>query len=345
MKKAAALFLMLSMLSILALAGCAPSTAPAATPTPSPGAITVREESVVIGKGSEYELGGTLTIPEGAKTPYPAVVLVHGSGPNDRDESLYGNKPFRDIAEYLTSRGIAVLRYDKRTYAHQSKMAGSFAEITVKEETIEDAILASNLLKADERIDKDRVFVIGHSLGGMLAPRIDAEGGDFAGLIIMAGSPRTLADILLDQIRAALETLSGEQRAAVQEQLDTLEDIFSRLDSMSDEEAKSMALSGASAYYFKEMAAHPASDYLANTEKPVLILQGGKDFQVYPDKDYVEYQNLLGDKPNVTFKLYPELNHLFMTSVTGTAVEYLNPGKVDGEVLKDIAEWILNVKS
>lgn len=124
MKKAAALFLMLSMLSILALAGCAPSTAPAATPTPSPGAITVREESVVIGKGSEYELGGTLTIPEGAKTPYPAVVLVHGSGPNDRDESLYGNKPFRDIAEHLTSRGIAVLRYDKRTYAHQSKKIG-----------------------------------------------------------------------------------------------------------------------------------------------------------------------------------------------------------------------------
>jgi pimeloyl-ACP methyl ester carboxylesterase len=224
-------------------------------------------------------------------------------------------------------------------------MAESFAEITVKEETIDDAILASKLLKADERIDKDRVFILGHSMGGMLAPRIDAEGGDFAGLIILAGSPRPLADIILDQIAAALETLSGEQKAAAQEQLDTLTEVFARLDTMSDEEAKGISLTGASAYYFKEMAEHPASEYLSDIEKPVLILQGGKDFQVYADKDYVEYQSLLDRKPNVAFKLYPELNHLFMTSTTGTAVEYMSPGKVDSEVLEDIAEWILNAKS
>jgi dienelactone hydrolase len=345
MKKAAVFLFSLSMLSILVFTGCAKSTAPTPSATPSPGVISVREESVVIGEGTEYELGGTLTIPEGAQAPYPAVLLVHGSGPNDRDETIYANKPFRDIAEHLTSKGIAVLRYDKRTYVHPAKMAESFAEITVKEETIDDAILASKLLKADERIDKDRVFILGHSMGGMLAPRIDAEGGDFAGLIILAGSPRPLADIILDQIAAALETLSGEQKAAAQEQLDTLTEVFARLDTMSDEEAKGISLTGASAYYFKEMAEHPASEYLSDIEKPVLILQGGKDFQVYADKDYVEYQSLLDGKPNVAFKLYPELNHLFMTSTTGTAVEYMSPGKVDSEVLEDIAEWILNAKS
>jgi len=347
MKRAAFLLLSLAMLSTLALTGCENSPAPSPAATPNSKGITVKEETVVIGEGTEYELEGTLSIPEGAKAPYPAVVLVHGSGPSDRDETIYANKPFRDIADYLSSKGIAVLRYDKRTYTHQMKMAKMIQEITVREETIEDAINASKLLKADERIDKDRVYIIGHSLGGMLAPRIDAEGGDFAGLIIMAGSPRTFAEIMADQIRAAIDQLSEEERAAAQDRIKGLEELIEllgRLDTMSDEEAKSINISGgASGYYFKEMAAHPASAYLANIEKPVLILQGGKDFQVYPDKDYVEYQSLLSGKPNVTFKLYPELNHLFMTSTTGDATEYLSPGKVDSEVLEDIAEWILSV--
>jgi len=341
MRKTVAFLIALSTLSAFALTGCARSAAPSPTAAPTPEIITVREESVTIGAGTEYELGGTLTIPEGAKAPYPSVVLVHGSGPNDRDETIYDNKPFKDIADYLTSKGIAVLRYDKRTYAHQAKMAVQFMDITVKEETIDDAILASNLLKSDPRMDKGRVFIIGHSLGGMLAPRIDAEGGDFAGLILMAGSPRTLSEIMLEQITAIVETLSGEQKIAGQAQLDGLTSLFSNLDSMSDEEAKGLTVSGASGYYFKEMAAHPASDYLKDITKPVLILQGGKDFQVYADKDYVEYQNLLDGKPNATFKLYPELNHLFITSTTGTAEEYMTAGHIDSEVLGDIAEWIL----
>lgn len=345
MKKTSAFLVALSVLSVFALTGCGTNAAPTPTAAPTPGIITVREESVTVGAGTEYELGGTLTIPEGAEEPYPSVVLVHGSGPNDRDETIYGNKPFKDIAEYLTAKGIAVLRYDKRTFAHQAKMADKYMNITVREETIDDAILASNLLKSDSRMDKDRVFVIGHSLGGMLAPRIDAEGGDFAGLILLAGSPRTLSDIILDQVTAAVETLTGDQKALGQQQLDALTSIFAELDKMSDEAAKGVDVGGASAYYFKEMAAHPAGSYLSDTEKPVLILQGSKDFQVYADKDYVEYQNLLGEKPNVTFKLYPELNHLFITSTTGTAEEYMTPGNIHSELLGDIAEWILNANS
>lgn len=344
MKKLVATLIALSALSAFALTGCTTNPSPSPTATPNPDTITIKEESVTIGAGTEYELGGTLTIPEGAEKPYPSVVLVHGSGPNDRDETIYGNKPFKDIADYLTSKGIAVLRYDKRTYAHQAKMVESFMEITVKDETIDDAILASNLLKSDERMDKDRVFIIGHSMGGMLAPRIDAEGGDFAGLVLLAGSPRTLSDIMLDQISAAVETLTGDQKALGQQQLDSLASIFAELDNFSDEQAKAIDMGGASAYYFKEMADHPASTYLSDIEKPVLILQGGKDFQVYADKDYVEYQNLLDGKPNVTFKLYPELNHLFMTSTTGTAEEYMKADNVHIEVLVDIAEWILNAK-
>lgn len=342
MKKSVAALIALSALSAFALTGCA--TSPTPSPTTTPDAITIKEESVTIGAGTEYELGATLTIPEGAETPYPSVVLVHGSGPNDRDETIYDNKPFKDIADYLSSKGIAVLRYDKRSYAHQAKMIADYLDITVKEETIEDAILASNLLKSDERMDKDRVFIIGHSMGGMLAPRIDAEGGDFAGLILLAGSPRTLSDIMLDQITAAVETLTGEEKALGQRQLDSFASIFSDLDNIPDEQAKAIDLGGASAYYFKEMAAHPASSYLSDIEKPVLILQGGKDFQVYADKDYLEYQNILDGNANATFKLYPELNHLFMTSTTGTADEYMKADNVHSEVLDDITQWILSAK-
>lgn len=305
------------------------------------GTITVKEESVIIGKDTEYELGGTLTIPEGATTPYPAVVLVHGSGPNDRDETIYNNKPFKDIANYLTSKGIAVLRYDKRTYTHQTKIAANIAELTVKEEVIDDAVLAANLLKADSRIDKDKVFIIGHSLSGMLAPRIDAEGGNFAGIIIMAGSPRSFSDILYDQNMAIVNKLTGNDKATAQGKVAEMMAIFESLKGMSDQDAKKITLVGASGYYYKEMDAHPATGYLTENTKPILILQGDKDFQVYADKDYKEYQTLLDGKSNVTFKVYPGLNHFFMTSTTGTADEYKTTSEVDNNVLLDISSWIL----
>ncbi len=304
--------------------------------------IVVKEESITIGKGSEYELGGTLTIPDGSQTPYPAVVLVQGSGPNDRDETIFDNKPFKDIADYLGSQGIAVLRYDKRTYTHRTKIVADIAELTVKEEVIDDAVLATNLLKADPRIDKNKVFIIGHSLGGMLAPRIDAEGGSFAGIIILAGSPRSLSDILYDQNMAIVNNLSGTDKSTGQSQVDAMVAAFDALKNMSDGDAKKITLVGASGYYYKEMDAHPASKYIKNLTKPILILQGQKDFQVYADKDYKEYQNLLSQKSNATFKLYPQLNHLFMTSTTGTGDEYKTASHVDSNVLKDVADWIID---
>ena len=159
-------------------------------------ASNLNEHKVTIGEG-EWALPGLLTIPQG-EGPFPAVVLVHGSGPNDMDETIGPNKPFKDIAEGLVQKGIAVLRYDKRTFAHGAKMQ-NVTDITVKEETIDDALAAIALLKADKRIDKDKVFILGHSLGGMLAPRMAYEASaipdrSVAGIMIMAGSPRNLED-------------------------------------------------------------------------------------------------------------------------------------------------------
>src|SRR5262249_57372826 len=120
--------------------------------------------------------------------PFPGVGLAHGSGPNDRDETIAQNKPFKDLALGLASRGIAVLRYDKRTKVYPAKMAG-LAGLTVKDEVVDDAIAAASMLRSQPRIDPARVFVLGHSLGGMLVPRIAAADAKLAGVIVMAGGP------------------------------------------------------------------------------------------------------------------------------------------------------------
>jgi dienelactone hydrolase len=309
--------------------------------TEAPSNLIVIEETVTINPDSEYALEGTLLIPQGLEDPVPAVVLVHGSGQNDRDETIYNNKPFKDIAEYLASKGIAVLRYDKRTYIHATKMAQNISELTVKEETIDDAIAATNILKADTRIDPEKVFIIGHSMGGMLAPRIDAEGGDYAGMIIMAGSPRLYSEIYYDQYMAVVETLTGNEKQEALAQYEEIMSIFDSLDNMTDEEAKQIVIGGATGYYFKEWDSHPAADYLTQLTKPIIILQGDKDFQVYPDKDYTAYQELLKDKNNVTFKLYPGLNHLFMTSTGDDFEGYKIASHVDEKVTEDIVQFIL----
>ena len=138
------------------------------------------KEKIIIGENTKYPLNGLLTLPVDTTKPVPAVVFVHGSGSSNMDEKVGKLTPFKDLAEGLAKHGIASIRYDKRSFAHGFKMLKDKSRpITVKEETIEDAILATELLRKDSRIDPQKIFIIGHSMGGMLAPRIDAEGGNF----------------------------------------------------------------------------------------------------------------------------------------------------------------------
>ena len=164
-------------------------------------------EKITIGENSKYPLNGLLTLPKELSSPVPAVVFVHGSGASNMDEKVGKLTPFKDLAEGLARHGIASVRYDKRSFAHGFKiLRDKSLVITVKEETVDDAIMAAALLRKDPRIDPKKVFIIGHSMGGMLSPRIDAEGGNFRGLIIMAGSPRKLEEIMLDQNEAVLRS-------------------------------------------------------------------------------------------------------------------------------------------
>ena len=156
---------------------------------------TFTEREVLVGSG-EWALPGTVSTPIGLGQ-YPAIVLVHGSGPNDRDSTILGNKPFKDLAQGLASQGIVVLRYDKRTLVHGQKM--NAATVTPHDEVIEDAVLAAQMLSSLPEVDPEKVFVLGHSLGGFLAPQITLSFPQARGTIILAGPTRPLEDLILDQ--------------------------------------------------------------------------------------------------------------------------------------------------
>ena len=301
-------------------------------------------EKIVLGAGTEYPLNGLMTLPSDLSKPVPAVVMVHGSGASNMDEKVLKLTPFKDLAEGLARHGIASLRYDKRTFVHGRKMIRNKC-LTVKEETIDDALLAVQMLKKDPRIDHDRIYILGHSMGAMLAPRIDAEGADVRGLIMMAGTPYRLEEIVLRQLRQAgrgnsiLKKIIGLEYRFYKKR-------FNGLYQMSDEEAKKKKFAGnLSLYYFKEMGHKTAADYLLESSKPVLILQGGKDFQVLAKRDYRMFKKLLAGRENTEYKLYPELNHVFVKGIYNDILkaskEYSVEQHIGEDVIGDIADFVL----
>ena len=305
----------------------------------------MKRENIIVGKGTNYPLHGLLTLPDDTTKPVPAVVFVHGSGASNRDEKVGKLTPFKDLAEGLAAHGIASVRYDKRSFAYGRKMLKE-KNITVKEETIEDAVRATQLLRKDGRIDRNRIFIVGHSMGAMLAPRIDAQGGNYCGLILMAGSPYKLEDIILRQNQQAMGGLNKLLQWIAAVQVKKLKKTFAGLYDLTDEEAKKRKFAGGTTlYYFKEMGEHPAPGFLKLTRKPLLILQGEKDFQASAAVDFTGYQTLLEGHDNATFKLYPGLNHAFVPALSDdinkARKEYAEERHIGDEVIGDIARWIL----
>jgi dienelactone hydrolase len=320
-----------------------PSHAAAEASGPPPYARTnaFREQPFTVGRG-EWRLPGTLTLPSVGSSPWPAVVLVHGSGPNDRDETIGANKPFRDLAWGLATKGIAVLRYEKRTREYGAKfMAAEVGHITVKEETIDDALSAVAQLRATKGLDPKRVFVLGHSLGGLVAPRIGQADPRIAGLIILAGClARPLEDAWIEQGRYLLslkEKPTAEERAWVAD----LESTMNKVKNLTAADASSSTLlQGVPPAYYLDLRQHDPPSVAKGTKQPLLILQGGRDYQT-GQADFERYREIFRDQSRVTFKLYPKLNHLFIAGEgKSTPDEYLVPGHVEEKVVTDIAEWI-----
>ena len=299
-----------------------------------------REKEVQIGTG-QWVLPGTLAMPVG-EGPFPAVVLVHGSGPHDRDETIGANKPFRDIAQGLASQGIAALRYEKRTKQHASKLA-SVKHLTVKEESIDDALAAAALLRKTQKIDKKRVFILGHSLGGTLAPRIAKADSEIAGLIILAGSAMPLEDVIFEQF-FYIFLLDGTISPAEQTQLEKLDKQVAKVKGpglSSDTPAAQLPL-GLPASYWLDLRGYNPAELAKSLSQPMLVLQGERDYCVTL-ADFGIWKKTLGGRKDVTFKLYPKLNHLFIAGEgKSTPAELQRPGNVEKVIIRDIADWIKN---
>jgi hypothetical protein len=311
-----------------------PAQAIAAAPPPTDAQFTEREFAVA-------GLPGTLTLPKGSG-PFPAVVLVHGSGPHDRDLSIGPNKPFRDLAHGLAARGIAVLRYVKRTQAEPQRFSGEF---TIDDEAVDDAVAAVALLRSASEVDADRVFALGLSLGGYVAPRIGRAAPDLAGLIVLAGTTRPLQVVLPEQLRF-LAQRDGSIDAAEQRGIDTVIAQIAALDDALARGAGALAegaqpLLGIPLSYWRDLSAYDPVALAAELPQPLLILQGERDYQVTVAGDLARWQERFANDARATIRVYPGLNHLFIAGEGApNPEEYFKPGRVDAQVIADIAHWI-----
>jgi len=301
------------------------------------------ESECTVGTG-KWKLPGTLTIPKG-EGPFRALVLVAGSGPEDMDETIGPNKPFKDLAWGLATEGIAVLRYEKRTYRYPQECIAMIENdnFTVNDETIDDAIAAVDLLRETERIDPDNISVLGHSWGGYLAPRIAARDENISGLILLAAGARSLPDLIIQQTEY-LASLDGTTDGRELKSLEELREQAKKVKELNISNGE--ILLGAPKSYWEEVSDYNPVKTARNLSCPILILQAERDYHVTV-VDYEMWIKGLTGKDNVCFILYSDFNHLFM-AVPGTGkatpVDMYIPSHVAPIVIDNVADWVKNQK-
>lgn len=292
-------------------------------------------------ENGKYELPGKLTIPKG-NGPLPAVVLVQGSGPHDEDETVGPNKPFADLAWGLASRGVAVYRYTKRTQKYGMQSSDDPAKLTVEDEVISDARAAVALVAKQPRIDPKQVYLVGHSLGAYLAPRIATDDAQIAGIAMLGANARPLEQVVLEQIHY-LASLKGAPTEAEQQRITAVEEAVKQIESPDLKPDEVVPFLGATTYgaYWLDLREYDPVKTARKLKIPILILQGGRDYQVTPS-NFEAWGAALGRRSNVTMKIYPDLNHLFMAGTGRSApADYEQPGHVAEAVIDTIATWVL----
>ena len=293
-------------------------------------AVTEVEESVRV--DDACSLGATLTLPAGDGL-VPGVVIVHGSGPSDRDGTVGPNKPYKDLAWGLASQGIASLRYEKRTRA--CRIEGT---LTIDEEVTNDAVAAADVLRAHSRVADSDVVVAGHSLGGMLAPRIATADTSLAGIAMLAAPARPLTEVLLDQYEY-LADLDGTVTDAERAQLDAVRTAVDRIESGEvDQEERVLGASGA---YWNSLLSYDPTATADALTRPAFVLQGDRDYQVSVEDDLTQWRVAFADNRDAEFTTYPALNHLFMPGEgQATPAEYFEANNVAESVVDDLTSWV-----
>lgn len=316
-----------------------------------------REEEVAFDSAPGVKLAGTLTLPEG-KGPFPAAILISGSGAQDRDEQLLGHRPFLVLADHLTRRGIAVLRYDDRGYG---KSTGRFQDATSSDFAV-DAAAAVAFLRDRKDIDTGRIGLIGHSEGGMVGPMVAAKDPTIAFVVLLAGPGAPSRQLMAAQ-RAAVARARGIPPEAVARNETFAGRIDTLLAETADWEAAKVEVTkvvgqGAAVVgvpveqliaanqllftpWYREFIAYDPRPNLAKLRMPVLAVNGAKDLQVIAGQNLPAIREALKANKDATVIELPGLNHLFQTSATGDPRDY---GRIEETfapaALATVSDWV-----
>lgn len=305
--------------------------------------LSFREENLSFGKEG-WMLPGVLTYPNDGK-PHPVVIIVHDAGSLDKDGLKGSNRIYRDLAWGLASKGICVFRYDKRSFAHGSKLFMenyNGASYTSKDETVDDAIAAYALLQQNNKVDPYRIFILGHGQGGMLSPLITSSLPDLKGMILFGANARSMQDVLISQMdylypdggQVPLNKYNEKKHVQAQAR-------YAKRKNLPSTTPQDSLPFGVRADYWNYLNAYNPIATFEQLLTPTLVMQAQRDFQT-TQADYQLWQQAANKRKVATsFKTYPTLNHLFISG-TGPSkpAEYQIPGNVDAAVISDLLYWI-----
>lgn len=297
---------------------------------------TIREDAIEIITGN-YKMPGILTLPIGVSNP-PVAILVHGSGATDRDETIGPNKPFRDLAWGLAERGVAVIRYDKRPFVYGNSYAPE-GDGNIDYEAVDDALSAIQLAKNHPELAESKIFVIGHSLGALVAPRIAERSSDLSGIVMIAGNARPFDDIILEQYEyIASIPGSGTEQKDVDEIKAQVEN--ARKYGTAEFDASIPFPLKMPEGYWKSIRDYKQLEVAKRLKLPIFVIQGERDYQITME-DFGIWKTTLKKNKKAVFKSYPKLNHLLHEGEgKATPNEYSIEKHIPGYVMEDIVKFL-----